>query len=81
VGPLAVRAAKKGVFVIANDLNPSCYEYLTKNCKSNGVQNKVKCWNMCAREAVKKIYTERQTFEENFQNPDHFYMNLPVDAI
>lgn len=25
VGPLAVRAAKKGLFVIANDLNPHCY--------------------------------------------------------
>ena len=37
VGPLAVRAAKKGAYVIANDLNPSCYEYLEKNCKINGV--------------------------------------------
>jgi tRNA G37 N-methylase Trm5 len=25
VGPLAVRAAKKGLFVIANDLNPYCH--------------------------------------------------------
>lgn len=55
VGPLAVRAAKKGAYVIANDLNPSCYEYLVKNSKLNGVEKRVKCWNMCAREAVKKI--------------------------
>lgn len=28
VGPLAVRAAQKGVYVLANDLNPECYKYL-----------------------------------------------------
>jgi tRNA (guanine37-N1)-methyltransferase len=28
VGPLAVRAARKGLHVIANDLNPDCYKYL-----------------------------------------------------
>lgn len=37
VGPLAVRAARKGAYVIANDLNPSCYEYLQKNTKINSV--------------------------------------------
>lgn len=56
VGPLSVRAAKKGLNVIANDLNPYCYEYLTLNCKLNKVENKVIAWNMCAREAMKKIY-------------------------
>lgn len=37
VGPLAVRAAKKGVYVIANDLNPECYKYLLINAKENKV--------------------------------------------
>lgn len=37
VGPLAVRAAKKGLFVIANDLNPYCHEYLVSNSKLNKV--------------------------------------------
>jgi tRNA (guanine37-N1)-methyltransferase len=32
IGPLAVKAAvKKKIKVIANDLNPACYEYLQKN--------------------------------------------------
>lgn len=32
IGPLAVKAAvKKRIKVIANDLNPACYEYLQKN--------------------------------------------------
>lgn len=37
VGPLAVRAARQQAYVIANDLNPHCYEYLLKNAKSNKV--------------------------------------------
>ena len=36
---------------------------------------------MCEREAVKKIYKEHTEYEPAFQSPDHFYMNLPVDAI
>lgn len=62
VGPLAVRAAKKGAFVIANDLNPYCHEYLVKNAKANGLSDKIICWNMCAREATRKIYKERLSF-------------------
>ena len=49
VGPLAVRAAKKGLYVIANDLNPFCWEYLRANCTLNRVEDNVMCWNMCAR--------------------------------
>lgn len=37
VGPLTVRAAKKGLHVIANDLNPYCHEYLVGNAKLNKV--------------------------------------------
>ena len=36
VGPLALRAAKsKGCNVFANDLNPSCFEFLKKNVREN----------------------------------------------
>ena len=59
VGPLSVRAAKKKVNIIANDLNPFCYEYLVKNCQINEIENRVICWNMCAREAMIKIYKEK----------------------
>lgn len=81
VGPLAVRAAKKGLYVIANDLNPFCHEYLTLNCKINKIEDRVICWNMCAREAMRKIYREKDSYSPEFQYPDHIYMNLPVDAI
>ena len=31
VGPLSLRACKKGIKVFANDLNPSCFKYLNNN--------------------------------------------------
>lgn len=37
VGPFAVPAAKRGTWVLANDLNPSSYESLTKNAEINKV--------------------------------------------
>ncbi len=55
-GPLAVRAAKKGVNVLANDLNPYGYEYLLHNAKLNKVEKQMLCFNMCAREVMRKLY-------------------------
>jgi tRNA (guanine37-N1)-methyltransferase len=37
VGPFALPAAKKGCAVLANDLNPESYKYLTLNIKDNKV--------------------------------------------
>lgn len=37
VGPFALPAAKKGCAVLANDLNPESYKYLTLNIKNNKV--------------------------------------------
>ena len=41
VGPLAIRAAKNGIKVFANDLNPDCYSYLKINIEKNKVQTLV----------------------------------------
>ncbi|KAJ9476855.1 tRNA (guanine(37)-N1)-methyltransferase [Pseudozyma hubeiensis] len=38
VGPFAVPAAKRGAWVLANDLNPSSYESLAKNARLNKVE-------------------------------------------
>ena len=38
VGPFALPAAKKGCAVLANDLNPESYKYLTLNIKDNRVR-------------------------------------------
>jgi tRNA (guanine37-N1)-methyltransferase len=53
IGPLAVKAAvKKGIKVLANDLNPACFEYLKKNIALNKVQKQVLPFNMDARAFV-----------------------------
>ena len=30
---------------------------------------------------MRKVYKDKEMFPAGFQNPDHLYMNLPVDAI
>ncbi|EIW63983.1 guanine-N-1-methyltransferase [Trametes versicolor FP-101664 SS1] len=42
VGPFAIPAAKKGCAVLANDLNPSSYKYLTQNIAENKVDSLVR---------------------------------------
>ena len=77
IGPLSIRAAKKGLYVLANDLNPHCYEYLKINAKLNKVEKMIECFNMDAREFLKDAILNR----ENKLHFDHIYMNLPVDAM
>lgn len=90
VGPLAIRAAKVGLTVLANDLNPHSYEYITINQKLNNIKN-ITCFNMDAREFIRAVIGRAKLIkddEENFDGKfpedvkvDHFYMNLPKDAI
>ena len=86
VGPLSIRAAKKGCFVIANDLNPHCFEYLKQNVSKNHVSNQVLCFNLDARECFNKVIDKGKN-EINEKIPEkhkffqHIYMNLPGDAI
>ena len=95
VGPLALRACKKGVKVYANDLNPDAYEYLNNNIKLNKLNKGnyvIKTYNMDAREFIKTLVNlSKYNKDEDEDNGDkifpedlhidHFYMNLPKDAI
>ena len=81
VGPFAIRAAKKGCKVIANDLNPSCFEYLVKNMEKNKVEKLVKAYNQDAREIFKILVSGDIERESGFVPFGHVYMNLPMDAI
>ena len=95
VGPLALRAAKQGVKVYANDLNPNCFEFLKKNIVLNKIDRKMLLpFNMDARQFIRmcisqgKNENEAENNESLFVNDDkkderidHFYMNLPKDAI
>jgi len=95
VGPLALRACKKGVKVYANDLNPDAYEYLNNNIKLNKLdkdKSVIKTYNMDARVFIKSLVNlTKNSIDEDEENPDkifpydlhidHIYMNLPKDAI
>ena len=95
VGPLALRACKKGVKVYANDLNPDAYTYLNNNIKLNKLNKDnflIKTYNMDAREFIKSLVNlSKNNIDEDEENGDkifpidlhidHFYMNLPKDAI
>uniref|UniRef100_A0A0A9XJ29 tRNA (Guanine(37)-N1)-methyltransferase n=1 Tax=Lygus hesperus TaxID=30085 RepID=A0A0A9XJ29_LYGHE len=50
VGPFAIPSAKRGCFVYANDLNPTCIEYLKKNSVANHVERNIIPSVMDARE-------------------------------
>lgn len=73
IGPFAVRAAKKGCRVRANDLNPDSYYWLKENCKINGVSENVECFNVDAREFIRKQFDNGGC--------DYIVMNLPGTAV
>jgi tRNA (guanine37-N1)-methyltransferase len=92
VGPMAIRAAKQGLRVLANDLNPECYKSINHNIKLNKLkETSITTFNMDAREFIttcidqaKYIKDEDQNFDNKFPKNlkiDHIYMNLPKDAI
>ena len=93
VGPLSLRACKKGIKVFANDLNPSCFKYLNNNIIINKInKNLIHTYNMDARDFIKTliektkhlINDDEDNLDNNFPHDvhiDHIYMNLPKDAI
>lgn len=54
VGPFAVPAGKKKIFVLANDLNPESYKYLNENIKLNKTDDFVRSSNLDGREFIKQ---------------------------
>lgn len=74
VGPLAIRAAKQKVNVLANDLNPECYSALLNNKKDNKIDNnKLKCFNMDAREFIKLCIKRSDKILESNINIDNIF--------
>lgn len=54
VGPFSVPAGKKGVIVLANDLNPESHKYLVENAKLNNVLGSIKSFNLDGREFIRQ---------------------------
>jgi len=73
VGPFAVPAAKKGCVVYGNDLNPDSHKAMCANAKLNKVEDKLKTYNLDAREFIRKLAGEGTRFTQVF-------MNLPASA-
>ncbi|KAI1143551.1 Met-10+ like-protein-domain-containing protein [Hypoxylon sp. FL0543] len=54
IGPFAVPAGKKGVFVWANDYNPESYRYLDENIRRNKVEQYVRPFNQDGRTFIRE---------------------------
>ncbi|KAI2629775.1 Met-10+ like-protein-domain-containing protein [Hypoxylon sp. NC1633] len=54
IGPFAIPAGKKGVFVWANDYNPESHRYLDENIKRNKVGQYVRAFNQDGRVFIKE---------------------------
>lgn len=80
IGPFALRAAKEhNCRVFASDLNPECYKYLVENIALNKLSKKVTPSCADARDYIYGILT--QTYATKIPTINHYYMNLPADAI
>uniref|UniRef100_A0A6V7L5G4 tRNA (guanine(37)-N1)-methyltransferase n=1 Tax=Bracon brevicornis TaxID=1563983 RepID=A0A6V7L5G4_9HYME len=82
VGPFSIPAARKGITVLANDLNPESYRWLKENATANKVKN-FNCFNqdgrIFLREHVKSHLLKRR--HDNADGFEHIAMNLPALAI
>jgi tRNA (guanine37-N1)-methyltransferase len=61
VGPFAVPAAKKGAYVIANDLNPESAKWMIENRDRNKVSERLRIANIDAREFIRSAPLEAWT--------------------
>ncbi|KAI2468039.1 Met-10+ like-protein-domain-containing protein [Annulohypoxylon bovei var. microspora] len=74
IGPFAIPAGKKGVFVWANDYNPESYRYLDENIRRNKVQQYVRPFNQDGRtfirEAADLVYAASTNGEYAVSGPN-----------
>ena len=81
VGPFAIPAAKKGLRVLANDLNPAATHLLNLNARLNDVKDRVRCYNLCARDFA-QLMARRGGWTGTCAVPfDVGVMNLPGSSL
>ncbi|KAG7099715.1 hypothetical protein E1B28_001533 [Marasmius oreades] len=61
VGPFALPAAKKGCAVLANDLNPNSFKYLTQNIQDNEVTETVRASCEDGRDFIRAVFSRVAT--------------------
>ena len=69
VGPFALPAAKEGVLVLANDLNPESYASLASNAALNHVSEWVRCSNLDGAEFIRQSRTMLQQIKKTLVFP------------
>lgn len=82
VGPFAVPAAKNGITVLANDLNPESYKWLQVNGTDNKARN-LSCFNKDGRDFLRSE-VKMNLLSRRYQNAggsEHIAMNLPALAV
>lgn len=65
VGPFAIPAAKRGAYVLGNDLNPECAKWMQVNVGKNKVSERMRVSNLDAREFIRRAPLEA------WMNPFH----------
>ena len=83
VGPFSVPAAKKKVYVLANDLNPDSYKWLIYNAQKNKVMKHFKAFNKDGRDFLKNDVKQDliQRRSSKALGSEHIVMNLPGLAV
>ncbi|XP_055913729.1 tRNA (guanine(37)-N1)-methyltransferase [Eupeodes corollae] len=84
VGPFSVPAAKKRCTVLANDLNPESYKWLTHNAKKNKCSGNITTFNKDGREFILNEIREDLIRRLNEESPNykiHLTMNLPAMSV
>lgn len=84
IGPFAMPAGRKKCYVLANDLNPSSFEALVKNCSINKVKERVRYFNLDGHEFIKTVLKKdllEKWADSTFNGEIHVTMNLPAMAV
>lgn len=85
IGPFAIPAAKRGVDVLANDLNPHSYESMVENLTLNKIKTKVSCTNLDGREFIRSVMKpellRRWKLNNEIVHKTCVVMNLPGLAV
>lgn len=81
VGPFAIPAARLGVNLLANDLNPESYRWLQHNCKLNKVEGKVRTFNLDGRAFILGPVKQELPALLKEKAGVHVIMNLPALAL
>lgn len=74
IGPIAIRALKKGCYVICNDINEHAIHSLRNNIKLNKIVNNYEIYNDDAEQIIEQLETKNVQI-------DHFVFNLPEQSI